>query len=405
MKRILFVDDEPDVLSGLRNLLRKQSANWEMTFVGSGAAALEALALAPFDVIVSDMRMPKMDGAALLQRVLKDYPQIVRIVLSGQAEQEVARRLVHVAHQFVSKLSDGAALQTVIERACKLQELLGQPNLRQAVGEVKQLPVKPALYTRLVELLENPNSSTADVAAVIERDIGTSSKLLQVVNSAFFGLPSRVGDVRTAVSYLGMEMVKMLALSVEMRQSQGHVKPCPGFNIDSVQEHGLRSARIARKLLPDKLGAQDAFSAAMLQDAGKLVLMGRLPDVFARIVKDLRETPRHTISEIEMATMGVTHAEIGAYLLGIWGLPYGIVEGVAFHHAPSRAVSVGLDVPGAVHIGSALAEELVPQDPAKSVRPGVKLDMEYLNKFDLAKQLPAWRDMAKRELSGARASR
>ena len=404
MKRILFVDDEPDVLEGLKNLLRKQRAIWDMTFVGNGAAALAALAAAPFDVIVSDMRMPGMDGAALLQRVLTDFPHIVRIVLSGQTEQEVARRLVHVAHQFVSKISDGAALQTVIERACNLQELLAQPTLRQAVGEVKQLPVKPALYTRLVELLENPNSSTADVAAVIERDIGTSSKLLQVVNSAFFGLPTRVGDVRTAVSYLGMEMVKMLALSVEMRQSQSHVKPCPGFNIDSLQEHGLRSARIARKLLPDRMGAQDAFSAAMLQDSGMLVLLGRLPEVFGKIVKDVRES-RRPVCEVELATLGVTHAEIGAYLLGIWGLPYGIVEGVAFHHNPSRAVSTGLDVPGAVHIGSALAEELVPQDPAKSLRPGVTLDMDYLAKFDLTKQLPAWRDMAKRELSGARASR
>jgi HD-like signal output (HDOD) protein len=404
MKKILFVDDEPDVLAGLQNLLRKQRAIWDMAFVESGPAALAALAAAPFDVIVTDMRMPKMDGAALLQKVLADHPHIVRIVHSGQAEQEVARRLVHVAHQFVSKISDGASLQVVIERACSLQELLAHPGLRQAVGEVKQLPVKPALYTRLVELLENPNSSTADVAAVIERDIGTSSKLLQVVNSAFFGLPTRVGDVRTAVSYLGMEMVKMLALSVEMRQSQSHVKPCIGFNVDSVQEHGLRAARIARKLLPDKMGAQDAFSAAMMQDAGELVLMGRLPDVFAKLVKDARDT-RRTMAEVELQMLGVTHAEIGAYLLGIWGLPYGIVEGVAYHHAPSRAVSLGLDVAGAVHIGSALAEELVPQDPAKSVRPGLKLDMAYLEKFDLAKNLPTWREMAKRELSGARPNR
>jgi HD-like signal output (HDOD) protein len=404
MKRILFVDDEPDVLAGLRSLLRKQRPIWDMTFVGSGAAALEALASAPYDVIVSDMRMPGMDGAALLQRVLVEYPHVVRIVLSGQTEQEVARRLVHVAHQFLSKIADSSALQIVIERACALQELLAQPNLRQAVGEIKQLPVKPALYTRLVEVLENPNSSTADVAAVIERDIGASSKLLQVVNSAFFGLPSRVGDVRTAVSYLGMEMVKMLVLSVEMRQAQGNLKPCPGFSVDSIQEHGLRSARIARKLLPDRMGAQDAFSAAMMQDAGMLVLMGRLPDVFAQIVKDVRQS-RHTPAEVEAAMLGVTHAEIGAYLLGIWGLPYGIVEGVAFHHAPSRAISTSLDVAGAVHIGSVLADELSPQDPAKSIRPGLKLDMEYLEKLDLAKNLPAWREMAKRELAGARPAR
>jgi HD-like signal output (HDOD) protein/CheY-like chemotaxis protein len=401
MKRILFVDDEPQVLENLRARLRKQRATWDMTFVGSGADALRELLASPYDVIISDLRMPEMDGAQLLLRVREDHPHTVRIVLSGQTEQEVSRRMAHVAHQFVAKPCEGAELQQVIERACGLQALLEHPALREAVGKIGHLPVKPALHTRLIEVLERPMSSVADVARVIESDIGASAKLLQVVNSAFFGLPSRIADVKGAVSYLGVEMVKALALSVEMRAAHAGVTPVPGFSIDALQEHGLRAARIARRLLDDRVKAQDAFSAAMFQDAGELVLMKRLPDVFASTVDEARTTGQ-TMVAIEQDAMGVTHAEIGAYLLGIWGLPYGIVEGVAYHHNPQRAGSTGMDVVAAVHIASALAEEICPVDAKKSLGPGVKLDQAFVEKIGVAKKIPEWRELAKRELAGAR---
>jgi HD-like signal output (HDOD) protein/CheY-like chemotaxis protein len=402
MKRILFVDDEPQVLEVLRARLRKQRSSWDMTFVGSGQDALRELLASSYDVIISDLRMPVMDGAQLLLRVREDHPHTVRIVLSGRTEQEVSRRMAHVAHQFVAKPCDGNELQAIIERACGLQALLEHPALREAVGKIGQLPVKPALHSRLIEVLERPTSSVSDVAAVIESDVGASSKMLQVVNSAFFGLPSRIADVRGAVSYLGVEMVKALALSVEMRAAHGGLTPVPGFSIDAIQEHGLRAARIARRLLDDRVKAQDAFSAAMFQDAGELVLMKRMPDVFASIIEDAKGS-NQSMAAIELDAMGVTHAEIGAYLLGIWGLPYGIVEGVAYHHNPSRSGSKTMDVVAAVHIASALADEICPTDAKVSLGPGVKLDEAFIESLGLTKKIPEWRELAKRELSGVRA--
>ena len=367
-----------------------------MSFVPGGEAALNELLAVSYDVIVSDMRMPGMDGAALLTQVLKDYPHVVRIVLSGQTEQEVSRRMVHVAHQFMSKPCDGQELQQTIERACSLQSLLEHSSLRQAVGQIGQLPIKPSIYTQLVQVLANPNSSIADAASVIERDIGTSAKILQVVNSAFFGLSQRVGEIKAAVSYLGLEMVKMLALSVEMRQAHTHAPPCPGFDIDAVQDHGMLSARIARRLLDDKIKAQDAFAGAMLQDTGLLVLLSRLSGTFVKIVGQARASGRPLL-EVENEVLGVSHAEIGAYLLGIWGLPYSIVEAVALHHAPARSNARVWDVVGAVHVASALAEEMVPRKPERHIGPGVTLDREYLTKVGVADNLTAWRAIAAEE--------
>jgi HD-like signal output (HDOD) protein/CheY-like chemotaxis protein len=396
MKRILFVDDEPNVLDGLRGLLRKQRNQWEMSFVGGGELALKELLASPYDVIVSDMRMPGMDGAALLRKVQQDYPHIVRIVLSGQTEQEISRRMVHVAHQFLSKPCDGRELQQVIEHACKLQALLEHPALRQTVGQIGQLPIKPGLYTRLVQVLENPSSSMADAAAVIEKDIATSTKMLQLVNSAFFGLPQRVGDIKTAVSYLGLEMVKTLSLSVEMRQSQANVAPCPGFNLDLAQELSLLAARIGRRLVADRILGQDAFSAAMLRDTGALVLMARLPEPFRRSV-ELARASRRPIFEVETEVIGVSHAEIGAYLLGIWGLPYSIVEAVAYHGNPQAVGSTGMDTVTAVHIASALAEEILSVDRERHIGSGIGLDLGLVERLGLQDQLPTWRQIAAEE--------
>ena len=404
VKRILFVDDERNVLEGLRGLLHKQRKIWDMSFAGSGEEALGILGAsasgAPFDFVVSDMRMPGMSGADLLRVVQRDFPQAVRIVLSGQTEQEVARRIVHVAHQFLAKPCDGGQVQQTIERACKVQALLAHPTLRQVTGQIGQLPVKPAVYSRLVETLENPSSSLADAAAVIERDIGTTSKILQVVNSAFFGLPQRVTDIKAAVTYLGLEMVKALVLSVEMKSAQEGLEPVLGFDLDAMQEHGLRSARIARRLLPDRTASQDAFSAAMLQDAGSLVLCARMAGVFREIVAQSRATGV-SLHEVEREHLGVSHAEIGAYLLGIWGLPYTVVEAVAHHHHPQLAGSTGQDVVFAVHVGSALAAENVRNNVERHPGSGMQLDEVYLEGLGLLPKLAAWRAMAELETNQA----
>jgi HD-like signal output (HDOD) protein len=399
MKRILFVDDEPYVLEGLRTLLRKQRKVWDMSFATSGAEALRILASGePFDVVVSDMRMPVMTGADLLRTVQREYPSAVRIVLSGQTEQDVARRIVHVAHQFLSKPCEGRHVQETIERACNLQTLLEHPALRQIVGQIGQLPIKPAAYSRLVATLEDPQSSLSDAAAVIETDIGSTTKVLQIVNSSFFGSPKRITSVGTALTHLGLEMVKAVVLAEEMRSSPEQLAPPPGLDVAAVQEHGLRSARLARCLLTDRTAAEDAFSAAMLQDVGLLVLAGRMPATFSEIVEQAQRTGA-SLPEVEREKLGVTHAEIGAYLLGIWGLPYSVVEAVAYHHDPQRAGSTSPDVVCAVHVASALADEALPPGTDRALNSTVKLDEAYLDKLGLLPKLQEWRVLARTESS------
>ena len=210
MKSILFVDDEPMVLQGLQRMLRPHRAIWDMSFATSGAEALAMLEGKPFDAVVTDMRMPGMDGATLLEQVRERYPAAIRIVLSGYFEQEAAMRALPVAHQFLAKPCDPMKLRHAIERTVGFVGLLPDVALRRVVGAIGKLPTLPRTSALLVQSLQNPDVQMDEIAAIVERDVGITAKILQLVNSAFFCLPNYVTSVRMAVSYLGLDTLKQL---------------------------------------------------------------------------------------------------------------------------------------------------------------------------------------------------
>jgi DNA-binding NarL/FixJ family response regulator len=264
-RRILFVDDEPNVLDGLRNLLHKQRHQWEMLFASSGKAALEELALAPFDVIVSDMRMPGMDGAELLGRVRELYPQTARIVLSGHAERDAIARVVSVAHQFLSKPADANTVRVVIERTCRFQALMLDTGLRRVIGAMEQLPSLPDTYVELVRATEDPDAAIGDIAKTIERDPAMSVKVLQLVNSAYFGLAQKTESITRAVTYLGIENLKGLLVAVHVF-SPDNFPVIAGLSPASLRDQALLTATLARQIVRDPKLA-DARAASFTTSA------------------------------------------------------------------------------------------------------------------------------------------
>ncbi len=385
MKRILFVDDEPMILEGLQNLLRRKRNKWEMVFALGGEKALEALKEAPFDVIVSDMRMPGMDGATLLKEVQLKYKKTVRIVLSGYAELESALRAIPVAHQYLSKPCKAEVLDNVIERACHLQDLVSDEILLKAIGKITNLPPIPRMYTALTIALEDPKTGAEEIARILEQDMAMCAKLLQIVNSSFFASAMPITNIQSAVTRLGYQMVKNLAMSLEIFKAKT-TPQVPGFSADLLQEHSLLVANLAKQLLRDKQQVEDAFMAAILHDIGLLIMATELPDTLKKAIEvaDTEAVPLHVAEE---KLHGVTHAEIGGYLLGMWGLPYPIVEAVANHHAPSRVPSHDLGPLSAVHI----AEGLIIEAEGNPNLPS--LDLDYLEGLGVMDQLASWRKL------------
>ena len=400
MKRVLFVDDEAQVLDGLRDLLRRQRREWEMVFALGGDAALRALDGGPFDVVVSDMRMPGMDGATLLRLVQERHPQTVRIVLSGQTDLEAALRAVPVAHQFLAKPCDRNELRRAVERACLSTALLNDDAVRRAAAGAGHVPSAPSLYTKLVAATADQDASIADIAALVESDIAMCAKVLQLVNSSFFGLARRVSSPREAVTYLGIERVRALVLSAGAFRAFAATQPVEGFSVDALETHSARVARLAADLLPDKSEAEDAFTAGVLHDVGKLLLAAHRPDEFALQLAAARESGR-PLHELEHERAGVTHAEVGAYLLALWGLPHRIVEAVAYHHAPGRLDAETLDPVAAVHIADLLITE---QEQVASGGTSVSPDAGYLAGLGVADRLAGWRALAAKHVHGEQPS-
>ncbi|HLG58660.1 MAG TPA: response regulator [Vicinamibacterales bacterium] len=393
MKRILFVDDEVNVLDGLRNVLRKQRREWDMVFAIGGQAALDELERAPFDVIVSDMRMPGMDGAALLQKVKDRYPAIARIVLSGHAEREAVMRTLPVAHQYLSKPCEEEQLRSVITRTCNLQALLHDETIRSVIGHFDALPSAPQLYSEITEAAARSNTTLAVVSRIVEKDPALVAKVLQLVNSAYFGLAHRVTSVQQAVQFLGLDLIKGLAMT-EHVFAGATFSPIEGFSVEGLQRHSLLIARVAKKAMDNSPRSDEVFAAAIVHDIGKILLACGFPDRFGEVVRMARERgqPFH---QVEPEVFGTTHAEVGAYLLGAWGLPFAMVEAVAYHHRPELVPDGEREVLMAVYLAEAFIEARGTGTGAATppLRPGV-LETSGLTAADVAH----WHAVARQQL-------
>jgi YesN/AraC family two-component response regulator len=246
MKRILFVDDESKVLDGMRRMLHADRQRWDLQFAVGGEAALQACEAGGFDVVISDMRMPGMDGATLLGHIRDRFPSTARIVLSGYSDGGLSTRAVPVAHRFLTKPCNGVDLRAMIEKVCILQDLLATAELRRIIGSIGELPSLSSTYTSLLQALRDDNSSIHTVAQIIAHDMGMSAKVLQLVNSAFFGLAQTVTTVQSAASFLGLETIKNLALASEAFRMFVPDARIPQSVCESIQRHTQISCHYRR---------------------------------------------------------------------------------------------------------------------------------------------------------------
>lgn len=385
-KRILFVDDERRVLHGLRRMLRPMSAQWEMRFANSGAEALVVLAEAPHDVIVADLRMPVMDGAQLLRQVTCEYPHMVRIVLSGQPEMEHFLKTVGPAHQYLSKPCDAGRLKRTVKRASAVQELMVTPSLARIVGGMESLPSRSASVQELLGELMSPDCTVRTVAGIVRRDMGMTTRVMRVVNSAFFGLPKPVSDPAKAVSLLGLDAIRSLVMSLQLFSTFGAAGDS-GLSLDGMWKHCSSVGACARKLAREEnygpVETGHALLAGLLHDMGKLVLADQFPEAYGRLLDRAREEGL-PLWALEAEEFGADHGVVGAYLAGLWGFPHPVVEALLYHHRPSDGFSQGPDVLALVHMANALEHE------ARARPEPSEADTEFLERVGLVERFDQW---------------
>ena len=393
-KKILFVDDEQNVLDGIRRMLHSMRDKWDMSFVNSGFAALELLEDDDFDVIVSDIVMPGMTGVELLSKVQRQFPNMVRIALSGQAGKEQIMNSVGPIHQYLAKPSDAETIRASLLRSCALRSLVKSEKLQGVISKIDSLPSLPALYLELIEELKKEDAEIQVVARIVGKDIGMSTKVLQLVNSAFFGVRKHVASSDQAVKLLGIDTIEGLVLSIHIF-SQFDNREIKGMSLETTWNHGLTVGACAKKISKaekaDSKEVDNSFLAGTLHDIGKIILAANLPDDYSKVLEISRGNGGDIILA-ESEVFGVTHAEVGAYLLGLWGFADSIVEAVQFHHFPTAELHMGFSPLTAVNFANSVVHYYRSKDSMGSDWLDC-VDKEYFEEIGLIDRLPAWCDI------------
>jgi HD-like signal output (HDOD) protein/ActR/RegA family two-component response regulator len=388
-KNVLFVDDDPFILRGYERSTEDYEGEWSVYFATSGKEALDVLKGTQIDVLVTDMRMPGMDGRELLEIVSRQYPGVVRFVLSGNTENLMGLQFTNLAHQFLAKPCDLEVLKRAIDQSFNLRELLADPKLIQLINGIRKLPSPPLLYNKLMREVQSENSTSKMIGNIISQDMALTAKILQIANSAFVGMSGKITDPQRAVTVLGINSVKALVLSIHVF-SEAEAVSIPAFSVDRLWQHSIQVGSLARAIALEAGKSQqlqnDAQISGLMHDIGKLLQL-RLPS-FVQFMKSL--TRELSLTE-EYEILGTSHTEMGAYLLGIWGLPFEIVEATALHHHPGRQFGRELNLVALIHIANGLCYMHTADTPKTY---SDRLDLQFLEQAGLMKHLDRWSELA-----------
>jgi len=350
---------------------------WHLTAVDTAAEVQQALSTGAFDVAAIDVR----PGATLWESLMAaPSPALMAIRSAGE--------FLPPGLNWVDRKASRTSLVREANRTLQLQRLLSAPALARLLGAREQLPAVPAVYLRVLELTSRPDTSAADIAEAVEADPGLSIQVLHLVNSAFFGLAQRTTSIQHAVAYLGVEMIKGLILTSHVLDALKQVDQ-KGLSVEVFQTYALRVARLARRFVRNPALSDEIFTAAVLHDIGKLLLALKHPAAFQETVRKVSEDGANE-KQVEREAFGATHSELGAYFLSGWGIPFQVVECVAYHHDPENVHGESKEILAVVHGADALLGIESLKEPAG------RLNEAFLEEAGFKAELPRWRELARK---------
>jgi HD-like signal output (HDOD) protein/ActR/RegA family two-component response regulator len=319
---VLFVDDEDLLRAMYETFSHVLHDKYEISTAASGEEGVRLLSSRPFDVVVTDLTMPGMDGLQFLAHVVRSQPDCARIIISGYADRLKVARCLFVGHRYFNKPCDMKSLGKLLMRLASFRDVISNEKVRRIIGGLGSLPGPPEMFLKLEKILESPFSTMEEVAELVEQDPAVTAKLLQIVNSAQFGLRRKVISATDAVQLVGLEAVRGLVLGLQAfagYTNQPNKKAPPA----EMWEHSLRVALSARRIAQaqnfPQHSCERAFLAGLLHDVGRVVIHANAPEEQAEVIESAQRF-RIPIAEAETRRFGATHAEIGAYLLALWGI-------------------------------------------------------------------------------------
>jgi len=385
-RKILFLVRNPADVPSFADL----RLEWEALTAQNTDNALQALLRDPIEAVVVDARFSGEPELGFLATVAARAPQVTRLMLCDLADMKTIKNDGTV-QQFLVRPTTVEATVSAALRARLLSSWMADPALKQLFGQMRKLPSVPTVYLQLLELVKSPDTDMDEIGRTIAQEPGLTVRVLQMANSPFFGLGRIVSNPSEAASYIGVERTKSLVLMAQAFANGAEAQQA-GLLVDKLWRHSLATGdfarRIARRQIREERIAEESYTGGLLHDVGKLMLATNLPKEYGTVLQRCQAEGR-TLDAVEREVFGATHAELGACVLTVWGLPSGVVESIAYHHQPDKNPSKMFSPTVAVHAANAIAHEfhVEPDEPAI-----VRLDKYYLDDLGLAKHADAWRE-------------
>ncbi len=342
---VLFVDDDKSILKSIKRELF--SCDYNTFFAESGQIALKILYENKIDIIVSDIMMPEMDGYELLKKVKYLYPSIIRVVLSGYADQKLIFKIINtnLAKTFLNKPWKENELVNTIKEIMEINEKLNNDYVKKIINSSNKLPTLPSMFIEINTLIEDDKSDIDDIIRLINTDQVIASKILKVVNSAFYGV--KTASIKTAILNIGLVNLKSVIATSEFFDLEN------SYYQDLLWKHSSLTnnltiflfERIFNKKIPDIYS-----TAGLLHDIGKVVLFKIFDDKYEKILKIREEKSEISLSACETNVFNFNHEELGSTILNYWELPPAIVEVALNHHNPDKSSNQFKDITYVVNI-------------------------------------------------------
>lgn len=387
-RSILFVDSNTEALRSMQGLVQSMRPEWCMVFAPSGTEAMEAVRCQPFHAVVSAMALPGMDGGEVLLRVRELQPAALRIALTRPEDSDCVVRNLPSIQQALAQPQEANELVAMVENAGRLGGV--DAELQATLGRIGQLPSVPKLYEELVGLIHEDQANIRRVGEILRQDMAMTVRILQLVNSAFFGLRRSVEDIHEAVHFLGIDTIKALVLADGVFE-QGQVLETRRITLGDIWQHSLAVARGARALAAmeglSRHARADAFLGGLLHDVGILLLARQFPARYDRALGQSMEF-MIPLPIAERAEFGTSHQEVGAYLLGLWGIQASVLAAVSHHHNPGRVQTASMNPVLAIHLADLLCSSGM--HPLFETLP---MDEQTIDSLGLRERIPGWRQV------------
>ncbi len=384
--KILALCTRKDIIVQIENELENLEINYRLVDLYELDDINETLSQEDMDIVAIDMTMTECSYMDLLQNIKENYPHLVRILIAEEWSKELVVQTNDLVHLIIEKRFLSETLIDTIIRAQQMRGLLKNDYLTKLINSFDELPIMQNVYIELLHLLKSPNVPLKKISDIISQEFSLTAKILQVSNMSIFTHIGRINNIQQAVVFLGTNVIRAIILYLQVfnfeNQNSEELKM-----IRQLERHCIKVAEFAKKCAVYYQCANDiqdnTFTSSLLHDIGKLIIVTKT-DKWEDIERYALENNK-SIVESEKAILGTTHAEIGAYLLNLWGFPQDVVNAIAFHHYPSNSKQNNLSPLTFVHISESFITGEQLDDENKILQ---LLDIDYLEKLGIAGDIP-----------------